>query len=53
MPSSTLLAIGITKKDIHSCIRITLNGQEEIPELNKFCETLKKCVELLRQLNKL
>lgn len=50
-PSSTLLAIGINKEDINSCIRITLNGKEEITELNKFCETLKRCVETLRRLN--
>ena len=47
-PSSTLLAIKMNKEDINSCIRITLNGNEEIKELNKFCTTLKKCVETLR-----
>lgn len=51
VPSSTLLAIGTNKEDINSCIRITLNGEEEITELNKFCETLKRCVETLRRLN--
>lgn len=51
IPSSTLLAIGTNKEDINSCIRITLNGEEEITELNKFCETLKRCVETLRRLN--
>lgn len=51
-PSSTLLAIGMSKEDIHSCIRVTLNGNEEIKELDKFCTTLKRCVETLRQLNK-
>lgn len=51
-PSSTLLAIGIDEEDINSCIRITLNGNEEITELDKFCNTLKRCVETLRQLNK-
>lgn len=49
--SSTLLAIKINKEDINSCIRITLSGEEEIAELNKFCKTLKRCVETLRQLN--
>lgn len=47
-PSSTLLVIKMNKEDINSCIRITLNGNEEIKELNKFCTTLKKCVETLR-----
>ena len=51
-PSSTLLAIKMNKEYINSCIRITLSGEEEIAELNKFCETLKRCVETLRQLNK-
>lgn len=51
-PSSTLLAIEMNKEDINSCIRITLSGKEEITELNKFCEVLKRCVETLRQLNK-
>ena len=41
----------INKEDINSCIRITLSGKEEIAELNKFCEVLKRCVETLRQLN--
>lgn len=50
-PSSTLLAIKMNKEDINSCIRITLNGNEEIKELNKFCTTLKRCAETLRQLN--
>ena len=51
-PSSTLLAIKMNKEDINSCVRITLSGKEEITELNKFCEVLKRCVETLRQLNK-
>ena len=51
-PSSTLLAIKMNKEDINSCIRITLSGEEEIAELNKFCEVLKRCVETLRQLSK-
>lgn len=51
-PSSTLLTIKMNKEDINSCIRITLNGEEEIAELNKFCEVLNRCVETLRQLKK-
>lgn len=47
-PSSTLLAIKMNKEVINSCIRITLSGEEEIVELNKFCEVLKRCVETLR-----
>lgn len=52
-PSSTLLAIGIDKQDIYSCIRITLNGKEKTTELDTFCKTLKRCVEKLRQINKI
>lgn len=51
-PSTTLIAVGIDKEDINSCIRITFSGQESQEDLIKFCDTLKQCVELLRQLNK-
>lgn len=51
-PSSTLTAIGIDNKDIHSCIRITLSGNESTDEVNSFCKSLKNCVEILRKLNK-
>lgn len=50
-PSSTLLAIGMNKEDIHSCIRITLNGKETKYELEKFCDLLKHNIEILRNLN--
>ena len=49
-PSTTLLAIGINNEDINSCIRITFSGKENLNELNSFCETLNKDVNLLRSL---
>lgn len=51
-PSSTLTAIGMDNKDIHSCVRITFSGNETINELNEFCARLNKCVKTLKQLNK-
>lgn len=50
-PSTTLLAISIDKKDIHSCIRMTFSEHETIEELNYVCKTLKQCVENLRSFN--
>ena len=47
-PSSTLTAIGMNKDDIHSCIRITFNGNETKEELDYVCTKLKECVERLR-----
>ena len=49
-PSTTLSAIGINEQDIHSCIRMTF-GEETKQELNYVCETLKRCVESLRNFN--
>lgn len=46
-PSPTLVAIGIDEHDIHSCIRMTF-GTETQDEINYVCETLKQCVESLR-----
>lgn len=50
-PSTTLSAIGIDEQDIHSCIRLTFSGKETKEELNYICETLKRCVESLRNFN--
>lgn len=47
-PSTTLSAIGMDNHDIHSCIRMTFSGGETTEELNYVCETLKQCVENLR-----
>lgn len=50
-PSSTLVAIGMDEQDIHSCIRLTFSGDETKQELNYVCETLKQCIESLRNFN--
>lgn len=47
-PSATLLAIGLNKEDLHSCVRLTFSGSESIDELNYICETLKKNIDKLR-----
>lgn len=49
--SSTLSAIGMDDQDIHSCIRMSFDGNETKDELDYVCETLKQCVEKLRSLN--
>lgn len=49
-PSSTLVAIGMDENDIHSCIRMTF-GEETQKEIDYVCETLKQCVEKLRNFN--
>lgn len=51
-PSSTLIAIGMNKEDINSCIRLSFTGNERGDELNYICSTLKRCVEQLRSINK-
>ena len=50
-PSTTLSAIGMDEQDIHSCIRLTFSGNETKEELDYVCETLKRCVESLRNFN--
>lgn len=47
-PSSTLVAIGINKQDIHSCIRMSFGDGETKEELDYVCGTLQQCVEQLR-----
>lgn len=47
-PSAALSAIGMHEPDIHSCIRMTFGGNETKEELDYVCETLKQCVESLR-----
>ena len=50
--SATLSAIGMDEQDIHSCIRLTFSGEENQEEIDYVCETLKRCVESLRNFNK-
>lgn len=49
--AATLSAIGMKEEDIHSCIRLTFNGQESRAELDYVCNILKQCVRFLRGLN--
>lgn len=49
--SATLSAISMDESDIHSCIRLTFSGKETKEELQYVCETLKQCVESLRNFN--
>ena len=51
-PSSTLVAIGIDKTDINSCIRMSFSGKETKDDLDYLCQKLKKNIETLRQFNK-
>lgn len=51
VPSTTLSAVGMDEKDIHSCIRISFSGHEKKEDLNYVCSTLKKCVDKLRAIN--
>lgn len=50
-PSTTLSAIDMDEQDIHSCIRMSFSGDETQEELHYVCETLKRCVESLRNFN--
>ena len=49
-PSSTLVAIGMDKEDIHSCIRMSFSGNETEFDIDYTCHKLKDCVEKLRNL---
>lgn len=51
-PSTTLLAIGMDKEDINSCIRMSFSGNETKDELDYVCMKLCSNVKLLRDLNK-
>lgn len=47
-PSSTLIAIGLDEKLIHSGIRMAFSGYETRDELDYLCFNLKRCVSILR-----
>lgn len=51
-PSPTLVAIGMNKADINSCIRMSFSGKETKDDLDYLCQKLKKNIETLRQFNK-
>ena len=48
-PSNALVAIGMDKEDINSCIRMTFSNETK-EELDCVCSKLKECVERLRNL---
>lgn len=50
--STTLSAIGMDKKDIYSCIRMTFSKEESKETLDYVCTILKRSVETCRNLNK-
>lgn len=50
LPSSTLLAIGMDKEDINSCVRLSFSGTETQEELDYVCEKLRKNVDTLRRM---
>ena len=47
-PSSTLVAIGMNKDDIHSCIRLSFGEELKEGDLLYICKTINKCVQQLR-----
>ena len=47
-PSSALVAIGMNKEDIHSCIRMSFGENETEFDVDYICDRLKECVEKLR-----
>lgn len=50
--STTLSAIGMDKKDIYSCIRMTFSKEKSKETLDYVCTMLKRSVETCRNLNK-
>ncbi len=46
-PSTTLSAINIDKRDIHSYIRLSFGRSLQRPELDYICNALKECVKKL------
>lgn len=51
-PSNALVAIGMDKEDINSCVRLSFGEELYENELLYVCNTLKKNIEQLRELNK-
>ena len=49
-PSVVLQEIGLNKKDLFSCVRITLNGRENYKDLKFVCKKIKECVDYLRNM---
>ena len=49
-PSSTLVAIGIDKQDVHSCLRMSFGKELNIHELDYVCKSILKNVNKLKEL---
>ncbi len=49
-PSSTLVAIGIDKQDVHSCLRMSFGKELNIHELDYICKSILKNVNKLKEL---
>ena len=49
-PSSTALAMGMSKEDADSCVRISFSGNETEDELKEFCKNFDTCIKMLRNL---
>ncbi len=52
-PSHVLLALGLSHEEAHGSLRLTLSETNTIEELDTVVETVKKAVELLRQMSPL
>lgn len=50
--SPTLAAIGVDDETARGCIRMTFSGRESKTTLDYVCNTLSKCVEILRKVKK-
>ena len=48
LPSYVLKEIGLSDEDANCCIRVTLNGNETVDELDYFINTLIYCVNVIR-----
>lgn len=49
-PSSTVLAMGMSKEEADSCVRISFSGNETEDELKEFCKSFDICIKMLRNL---
>lgn len=48
-PSPALIAVGMSREDINSCVRFSFSGGETLKDLDYVCKTLKKNIERLRK----
>lgn len=48
VPSPTFTAMGIAEEDLHSCIRMSFDGKESQEQLQKFCDNITTCINMLK-----